>query len=253
MRPRHVAAFCCTLLPPREQRTANSRRLPLPRPAQPRRPHLLASSFPRAQGSCLARERGLHSSRGRFRCPIGPGLAVSLQNICPSVNRSLFSPSSQQPGQSHLHQPISPPTLSGLVATHPTPLVNPFHLPGGSPPQPSNCFRSPLPVYQDSKFPQLLYTLDLLVFVNPQTSATMSAPIDSATAQLANTSLDNTAPTTESTGAQQPTAAEDEAVRASAAEGRRLYIGNLAYATTEGELKDFFKDYLVYVLPSLPV
>ena len=44
---------------------------------------------------------------------------------------------------------------------------------------------------------------------------------------------------------QQPTAAEDEAVRASAAEGRRLYIGNLAYATTEGELKDFFKDYLV--------
>jgi RNA recognition motif-containing protein len=34
-------------------------------------------------------------------------------------------------------------------------------------------------------------------------------------------------------------------VIASAAEGRRLYIGNLAYATTEGELKDFFKDYLV--------
>lgn len=37
----------------------------------------------------------------------------------------------------------------------------------------------------------------------------------------------------------------NEAVLASAAEGRRLYIGNLAYATTEGELKDFFKDYLV--------
>lgn len=83
----------------------------------------------------------------------------------------------------------------------------------------------------------------------------MSAPVDSVTAQMATTSLtDNTAPaatttTTESTGAQQPTAAEDEAVRASAAEGRRLYIGNLAYATTEGELKDFFKDYLVYVGP----
>ena len=80
----------------------------------------------------------------------------------------------------------------------------------------------------------------------------MSAPVDSVTAQMANTSLttDNSAPApattaTESTGAQQPTAAEDEAVRASAAEGRRLYIGNLAYATTEGELKDFFKDYLV--------
>ena len=83
----------------------------------------------------------------------------------------------------------------------------------------------------------------------------MSAPVDSVTAQMATTSLDNAAPaattaattTTESTGAQQPTSAEDEAVRASAAEGRRLYIGNLAYATNEGELKDFFKDYLVYV------
>jgi RNA recognition motif-containing protein len=40
-------------------------------------------------------------------------------------------------------------------------------------------------------------------------------------------------------------AAANEAASASAAEGRRLYIGNLAYATTEGELKDFFKGYLV--------
>lgn len=81
----------------------------------------------------------------------------------------------------------------------------------------------------------------------------MSAPVDSVSAQMATTSLDNTAPTTtESTGAHQPTAAEDEAVRASAAEGRRLYIGNLAYATTEGELKDFFKDYLVYVCSPWP-
>lgn len=43
-----------------------------------------------------------------------------------------------------------------------------------------------------------------------------------------------------------PTA--NEAASVSAAEGRRLYIGNLAYATTEGELKDFFKSYLVYVM-----
>lgn len=42
-------------------------------------------------------------------------------------------------------------------------------------------------------------------------------------------------------------AAANEAASASAAEGRRLYIGNLAYPTTEGELKDFFKNYLVYV------
>jgi hypothetical protein len=32
---------------------------------------------------------------------------------------------------------------------------------------------------------------------------------------------------------------------ASAVEGRRLYIGNLAYATSEGKLKEFFKGYLV--------
>lgn len=34
---------------------------------------------------------------------------------------------------------------------------------------------------------------------------------------------------------------QKEAVLASAAEGRRLYIGNLAYATTEGELVSFFE------------
>lgn len=71
----------------------------------------------------------------------------------------------------------------------------------------------------------------------------MSASVDSVTAQMATTSLDNT--NAETAGTQQPTTAENDAVLASAAEGRRLYIGNLAYATTEGELKDFFKDYLV--------
>lgn len=34
-----------------------------------------------------------------------------------------------------------------------------------------------------------------------------------------------------------------DAAAASADEGRRLYIGNLAYATTEGELKEFFASY----------
>lgn len=75
----------------------------------------------------------------------------------------------------------------------------------------------------------------------------MSAPVDSVTAQMATTSLNETA---DNAGAPANTA-ENEAVLASAAEGRRLYIGNLAYATTEGELKDFFKDYLVYVPPHL--
>lgn len=40
-------------------------------------------------------------------------------------------------------------------------------------------------------------------------------------------------------------AAQNDAVIAIVAEGRRLYIGNLAYATTEGDLSEFFKGYLV--------
>lgn len=35
----------------------------------------------------------------------------------------------------------------------------------------------------------------------------------------------------------------------SAAEGRRLYIGNLAYSTTSEQLKDFFNGFAVSVLP----
>jgi hypothetical protein len=42
-------------------------------------------------------------------------------------------------------------------------------------------------------------------------------------------------------------AGQNDAVIAVVEEGRRLYIGNLAYATTEGDLNDFFKEYLVYV------
>lgn len=38
-------------------------------------------------------------------------------------------------------------------------------------------------------------------------------------------------------------APQTDASAVSADEGRRLYIGNLAYATTEGELRDFFKGY----------
>ncbi|KAI9832788.1 MAG: hypothetical protein M1819_004008 [Sarea resinae] len=77
-----------------------------------------------------------------------------------------------------------------------------------------------------------------------------ASAVDSVTASMANTTL--TEPTGTAAGASigagadKPIdAAHNEAVIASAAEGRRLYIGNLAYATTEGELKEFFKDYLV--------
>lgn len=69
-----------------------------------------------------------------------------------------------------------------------------------------------------------------------------AAAVDNVTADMANTTLDP-APAGET--ADKAVHAETEANTASAAEGRRLYIGNLAYATTEGELKEFFKDYLV--------
>ncbi|KAK3718207.1 hypothetical protein LTR37_005322 [Vermiconidia calcicola] len=74
--------------------------------------------------------------------------------------------------------------------------------------------------------------------------------VESATAQMANTTLTEPSNTAEDAsvgaGGDKPiNASQNEAVIASAAEGRRLYIGNLAYATTEGELKEFFKDYLV--------
>jgi len=67
---------------------------------------------------------------------------------------------------------------------------------------------------------------------------TASTAVNEVTNTLANTSLTDNKPADDKSAA-------NDAVLASAAEGRRLYIGNLAYATTEGELKDFFKGYLV--------
>jgi hypothetical protein len=69
--------------------------------------------------------------------------------------------------------------------------------------------------------------------------------VNDVTAALGNTSISDK-PADAATGGDKSThAANNEAVLASAAEGRRLYIGNLAYATTEGELTSFFKGYLM--------
>lgn len=57
--------------------------------------------------------------------------------------------------------------------------------------------------------------------------------------------VDNLADNLAHASTQDPASTAQDSVLASAAEGRRLYIGNLAYATTEGELKDFFKEYKV--------
>jgi RNA recognition motif-containing protein len=60
----------------------------------------------------------------------------------------------------------------------------------------------------------------------------MSSAIDTISDNLASMLLDR-----------QPAHGTADAAAASADEGRRLYIGNLAYATTEGELKEFFDNY----------
>jgi RNA recognition motif-containing protein len=70
----------------------------------------------------------------------------------------------------------------------------------------------------------------------------VSDAANDVTAALGNTSISDK-PADSATG--DKNAAHNDAVLASAAEGRRLYIGNLAYATTEGELTTFFKGYLV--------
>ncbi|KAF3395782.1 Single-stranded TG1-3 DNA-binding protein [Penicillium rolfsii] len=68
----------------------------------------------------------------------------------------------------------------------------------------------------------------------------MSA-VDALSNTMATTTINDTPNTNGTPAASQPT----DAAAASADEGRRLYIGNLAYATTEEELKDFFKGYTI--------
>ena len=81
-------------------------------------------------------------------------------------------------------------------------------------------------------------------------SSKIMSSVDALADNMATTSIAPVAPegANNITGGQPINAAENEAVIAAAAEGRRLYIGNLAYATTEGDLKSFFTGYSVYVL-----
>ena len=71
----------------------------------------------------------------------------------------------------------------------------------------------------------------------------MSA-VDNITDSMASAHInDSLAGANNITGGDAINASQNEAVIASAAEGRRLYIGNLAYATTEGDLMEFFQGY----------
>ena len=82
---------------------------------------------------------------------------------------------------------------------------------------------------------------------------TKMSAVDNITENMAATSIAPIAPegANNISGGEPINAAENEAVIAAAAEGRRLYIGNLAYATTEGELKSFFTGFSVFVHISL--
>jgi RNA recognition motif-containing protein len=69
----------------------------------------------------------------------------------------------------------------------------------------------------------------------------MSAAVDQVTDSLAAATISDPTTTANGDGNNQ----QIDAVNAIVAEGRRLYIGNLAYATTEGDLNEFFKGFLV--------
>ncbi|KAH8430513.1 RNA recognition motif domain-containing protein [Aspergillus melleus] len=83
----------------------------------------------------------------------------------------------------------------------------------------------------------------------------MSTAVDNATENQATAPAPATTAPEATTNGTAPAAApaqSTDAAAASADEGRRLYIGNLAYATTEGELKEFFKSYKIESV-SIPV
>ncbi|KAI9780533.1 MAG: hypothetical protein M1839_006651 [Geoglossum umbratile] len=69
-----------------------------------------------------------------------------------------------------------------------------------------------------------------------------ASAVDNVVASMVNATISDPAADAAAIGDNK---AATEAAAASATDGRRLYIGNLAYATTEGELKEFFKGYLV--------
>lgn len=70
----------------------------------------------------------------------------------------------------------------------------------------------------------------------------MSTAVDQVSDKLAAATISDPTAAAGTSGAND---AQIDAVNAIVAEGRRLYIGNLAYATDEGALNDFFKGFLV--------
>ncbi|CCU81975.1 RNP domain protein [Blumeria hordei DH14] len=74
----------------------------------------------------------------------------------------------------------------------------------------------------------------------------MSSALEQAADSVNNVAaIDQGLPDNQASADNAPGGAQLESVATSAVEGRRLYIGNLAYATTEGELQELFKGYLI--------
>ena len=72
-------------------------------------------------------------------------------------------------------------------------------------------------------------------------AAVLQSAVDAVTPALAAVNLVD-APAAPATATEKK---DTTAQELSAAEGRRLYIGNLAYVTTEDELRTFFEGYQV--------
>jgi len=67
--------------------------------------------------------------------------------------------------------------------------------------------------------------------------------VASSTVETITEAVKNTSIASKSADVRPDISEADAAHAASAAEGRRLYIGNLAYSTTDDQLKDFFRDF----------
>lgn len=76
-----------------------------------------------------------------------------------------------------------------------------------------------------------------------ENTAEKAKEVASATVETITEAVKNTSIAPKTTEPKPDTSEADAAHAASAAEGRRLYIGNLAYSTTDEQLKEFFEGF----------
>ena len=76
-----------------------------------------------------------------------------------------------------------------------------------------------------------------------ENAAENAREVASATVEAITEAVKNTSIASKTSEAKPDTSEADAAHAASAAEGRRLYIGNMAYSTTDEQLKEFFREF----------